>query len=277
MLRINLLPPYIYEGNKRRNVTILWVAILALVVGGMVFAKLQIDAATEARRAETEALRPNADRADALKQEASNIEQANQALKAKSDFVEGSNKHVAATYPPLFDNIRNWTITRVLYRDIVPQGQAVTINAHAPSLSEVGHYMLAMERNPNITGMSIGMNSIPSFGPNGPIRQQQQGGGIGGAQGQAGPRLPGGHDFTVSLALAQPIPGAPSYPAGGGGGGQQPGMGGGMGGPMGGMGGGPPPGMAPMGGGPPPGAGPMGGGSGGGGMSMGGRRAEMGE
>ena len=64
MLRINLLPPYIYEGNKRRNVTILWLVILAAVVGGMVFAKLQIDAATEARRQETESLLPNADLAD---------------------------------------------------------------------------------------------------------------------------------------------------------------------------------------------------------------------
>ena len=263
MLRINLLPPYIYEGNKRRNVTILWLVILAAVVGGMVFAKLQIDNATEARRQETEALRPNADLADRTQNEATAIEQANAALKAKADFVKLASEHNASTYPTLFDNIRNWTTRNVLYREVVPSGQVVNISAHAPSLTAVGHYMLAMERNPKITGLSIGMNSIPGYSTSGLIRTASAGGG----QQSAGPSLPGGHDFTVNLNLAQPIPGAPSYPAGGGGT-TQPGMGAGpmMGGPM--MGGGPPPGAM---GGPPPGmGGPPPGAMGGGGMSMGG-------
>jgi Tfp pilus assembly protein PilN len=247
MLKINLLPPYIYEGNKRRNVALLWALILAAVVGACVFSKLRIDAETEARRQETEALRPNADEADRLAREATDIQSQNAGLKAKRDFVTASNEHISQTYPPLFDNVRNWTIDRVLYRSVVPQGQAVAISAHAPSLSRVGHYMLAMERNPNITGLSIAMNSVPGFGPNGPIRGQQQGG-FGGGGNAEGPRLPGGHDFNVTLALSKPIPAAPVYPAGGGG--QQAGAGGFPGG--GGMGGG------PMGGGMGPGGPPMG-------------------
>ncbi len=247
MLRINLLPPYIYEGNKRRNVTIVWIALIAIVIGGMVFAKLQVDAATEARRQETEALRPNADLADRLKAEASSIQARNAVTKGKWTFVTTAMEHTTATYPPLFEDIRNWTIQRVLYRSVIPEGQQVTINAHAPSLREVGHYMLAMEGNNNVTGLNIGINSIPAFGPNGPIRQQGQGGFGGGQQAQE-PSLPGGHDFVVTLALAKPIPAAPVYPPGQGGG--QPG--GGMS-PGGGM---------PMGGGMSPGGGmPMGGGA----------------
>jgi len=270
MLKINLLPPYIYEGNKRRNVTIVWIALIAIVIGGMVFAKLQVDAATEARRQETEALRPNADLADRLKAEASSIQARNAVTKGKWTFVTTAMEHTTATYPPLFEDIRNWTIQRVLYRSVIPEGQQVTINAHAPSLREVGHYMLAMEGNNNVTGLNIGINSIPAFGSSGPIRQQGQGG-MGGGQQAQGPSLPGGHDFVVTLSLAKPIPAAPVYPAGQGGG-QQGGMGGGMG-PGGPMGGGMGPGgpMGSPGGGIPPGGGmgPGGGMPAGGGSSAG--------
>ena len=270
MLKINLLPPYIYEGNKRRNVTIVWIALIAIVIGACVFAKLQIDAATEARRAETESLRPNADLADRLKAEASSIQARNAVTKGKWTFVTGAMEHNTTVYPPLFEDIRNWTIQRVLYRSVIPEGQQVTINAHAPSLREVGHYMLAMEGNNNVTGLNIGINSIPAFGPSGPIRQQGQQ--AFGNQQTQGPSLPGGHDFVVTLALAKPIPAAPVYPAGQGGGQQGGGMGG-MG-PGGGMqmGGGPPMGGMPMGGGMSPGGGMPGpGGAMGGG---GGRMAE---
>lgn len=344
MLRINLLPPYIYEGAKRRNVTILWAVVLAAVVGGFIYWKVQLDAEANRLIAERQQQEPIMQEAQRTQQKANELETQNAAIKAKWQFVKSANEFVSTAYPSVFDNVRNYTLRGVLYDSVVPAGQTVSISAYAPSLATVGHYMMAMERNPNISNVSIAMNSIPGFGgdqaaqnrgaagpagffgggasgppgapsaagmaapgagggPNAAMMAQMMsaGGGGGGGAGisgsqaaammmgggrgmgapaggggmarppaprpggqQTGVRPPSGtgHDFSVTLTLLQPIPPAPSYPAGGGGGAQ----GGAMGNPMGAMMMGGPMGGGMMAPGPPPGASA---GMGGGGRSAG--------
>lgn len=227
MLRINLLPPYIYEGAKRRNVMILWVIIILLVIGGFVFGKVQIDGQTAALVAEKESLTPNADKADRLQAEANRINEESKAIRDKRDFVKNARLHNSTTYQPVVYNIRDYTIKDVLYYSLQPAGQTVTITAYAPSLAKVGHYLMWMEHNPEISHVSISLSGLPSFPVPPGFNGQPQG---------SGPRPPGagGYDFTVTLTLVKPIPGAPVYMAGGQGGqAGAPGMPG-----MGGMGGG---------------------------------------
>jgi hypothetical protein len=307
MLRINLLPPYIYEGSKRRNVYVLWVVLLLAAVGGLIYWKVQLSNEAERIAQATRDLEPTAKKADDTQTKATNLIASNAALKAKADFVRNSNTHDRETYQNVLGGINNYTITRVLYSSVVPAGQTVQLAAYAPSLSDVGHYMMAMEKNPQVVNVSIAMNSIPSFplqeapaarqqigfqgfggggGGGGPAAGQMTGptsmmasgqgalrgrrggdagAGAGGAQQVAqGNRPPGGggHDFTVTLALKNPIPPAPSYGGGGGG--------------VGGGGGGIPGGTAGM----VPGGGKMGGGSGAGmgggsGAGMGGKGGGM--
>lgn len=168
MLRINLLPPYIYEGAKRRNVIVLWTLVLLCVIGGFVYAKVQLDAQAKKIADDTAQLSPTADQADQTEKKAQDLIAKNAGTKAKVTFVHDGLDYNQKTYPPLFDNVRDFTITRVLYSSVVPGGQQVQISAYAPSLAEVGHYMMAMEKNPNISNLSIGINSIPGF----PVQKQ---------------------------------------------------------------------------------------------------------
>lgn len=319
MLRINLLPPYIYEGAKRRNVVVLWVLVLAAVVGGFIFWKMKLAEEADRIAKETNDLEPTAAQADKYKTDANATIARNAVTKAKWTFVDTARGHNSKDYIEVFDHVRDYTISRVLYSGVAPANDEVRINAYAPTLADVGHYMLAMEKNPNIRNVSIAMNSIPSFPVQQGAAQQAQGngdlggfpmpgagrrggggsgmpgggfgpvnaggsfgagggsgGGSGGARGGApfgpvsaggsfgagggsgggsggggaaggaggnqqasGARPPGGggHDFSVTFALNKPIPPAPSYPAGGGGGGGAPGGGPSMGGGSGMMGG----------------------------------------
>jgi hypothetical protein len=262
MLRINLLPPYIYEGAKRRNVTILWVVILLAVIGGFVYAKMGIDGETaEWKRKEAE-ITDKANQADQMAAQAATIRNESAAVRGKAQFVNSAKEYNTTVFQGVLTNIARYTWPRVLYDGVTPEGATVTLPAYAPSLADVGHYMIYMERNPEISRVDVEIGSIPGF---------PSGGGQGNNQQQptgVRPLTGGGHNFRSVLTLVKPIAGPPSYSGGGGqtGGGQ---TGGGQtgGGPMlggGGFGGGG--GMSGGGG----GGGGMSGGGGGGGMSGGG-------
>jgi len=295
MLKINLLPPYIYEGAKRRNVMILWGVVLAAVIGGCVFAQVQAMNRANEIKAQTDDIRDEASLAKETQSRADRIRGENQATKAKTDFIASAQEHNGTKYQGAFNNVRDFTISRVLYSSMVPGqgGGSISMVAYAPSLADVGHYLLAMEQNPEVTNVAININSIPGF-PQAPVagggQQQAAGfgrpggmspyggsmggpamgpyggmsgpgmapgmmsgpgggggamgsggmammmmrGAMGGAMGPAGiggtqqqtatPRPPGaaGHDFTITLTLAKPIPGAPTYPPSGTAGGAAP-------------------------------------------------------
>lgn len=281
MLRVNLLPPYIYEGAKRRNVSVLWFVILLAIIGGFVAAKVMIDKQTEELVAERERLTPDADKADRLQAEANSINSESQAIRDKRDFVSNARKHNGTAYQPVVYNIRDYTMNGILYSSLEPSGNTVNLQAYAPTLAKVGHYLMWMEHNPEVSHVSISLTGLPTFPVPPGFNGQPQGSGL-------RPPNAGGYDFGVSLTLVKPIPAGPTFSgaAGGGEAGGGAGMMGGMGGPPGmpGMGG--PPGMPGMGGGPGmpgggvmsggppmmPGAmGPMGGGPSSGGPMSGGR------
>jgi uncharacterized membrane protein YgcG len=229
MLRINLLPPYIYEGAKRTKVTVLWVIILVAVIAGMVFGKVTIDKETEKIKADTATEQPKKAEVEQNEGETTKINTRSEATRTKATFVTNAREHFN-TYPTVYNSIVRYTWSRVLYDQIAPSGQTVQIAAFAPTLADVGHYMMAMERNQDISKVEVAMNSIPSIPASAGDSQQGQGQATG-----IRPSTPG-HNFTVALTLAKPIPGGPTY--GSAGGGQQQGGGGGFGGGGGGFGGG---------------------------------------
>src|SRR5258708_39289393 len=109
-----------------------------------------------------------------------------------------------------------YTWNRVVYGYIRAEGTTVSMSAWTPTLPDVAHYILAMERNPEISRVDSRMSSIPGFGDGSQGQQgtgQEQPSGVRPASG-------GGHTFLVTLNRYPPIPAGPAY---GGGGGQQPG------------------------------------------------------
>ena len=223
MLRINLLPPYIYEGAKRTKLFVVWVILLAAVIGGFLFWKHSIDTETARIKDEEAKIKPQAEEATAKAGQASRINSESAVIRGKADFVTGAISYDQKTYQEMLTNVARYTWPRVLYDSINPAGSTVTMGAYAPSLADVGHYMMYMERNPAISRVDIAMNSIPGFPSDGAQAAagsgQQGGGGV-------RPFTGGGHDFQVSLTLVKPIPGSPTYPSGGGGAAAGPGGGG---------------------------------------------------
>ncbi len=205
MLRINLLPPYIYEGKKRFRTAAVWALVVIFVIVGLMMFKSKIDGETADINAQATAKEPDATKADKYAKDASDTNAKSAVVRGKADFVSGAQKYDTTTYQEVVSNVARYTWPRVVYSGINASGQTVDLPAFAPSLSDVGHYIMYMERNPNISRVDISLASIPGF----PVE--------GGPTSIDGMR-PAGHDFQVSLALVKPIAGAPSYPAGGGGG-----------------------------------------------------------
>lgn len=230
MLRINLLPPYIYEGAKRRNAIVLWSVIVLLVIGGAVFGKVQLDKKAQQIKNDTAALQPQQAEAKQTQAKADAINTEIASLKAKADFVRDALRYDTDTYPSLFNNVRDYTISRVLYSSVIPANQTVTCSAYAPSLADVGHYLLAMERNPKITNVSIALNTIPSFPVTPAASSQASTGMTGPMAGMEGPGM--GGSMMGSAPLMGGMAGMGGSMMGG-----MPGMGGSMMGGMAGMGG----------------------------------------
>jgi Tfp pilus assembly protein PilN len=206
MLRINLLPPYIYAGKKKARVWTLWIIAVLAVAGGFIGWKVMLGNQVAELNKQAADLEPRAKQADDMQAKADSINKESETIVAKANFVREARSHTEKAYPTVVYNVRDYTIRTVLYSSLDPQGDTVSLSAYAPSLADVGHYMMWMERNASIRRLNIGLSGLPSF----PVQP-----GAGGNQGQAasGPRPPGarGYDFTVQLTLVKPIPPAPTY------------------------------------------------------------------
>lgn len=226
-LKINLLPPYIYEGSSRKKVLGLWVVIIAAVAVGLIYWKTTLDAEAARIAQMTQDATPAKNEAQATQSRATAIENESAAVRGKYTFVSSALDHIDKTYPVVVDAVRKHTIGQVLYSSLEPAGQVVTLDGYAPNLRVVGEYMMHMSKNPAISRMEIDLPGLPSF----PSQDSGQTAGVGfGGQQQASANRPpggGGYDFRVRLALLQPVQSGPAFPAGGGGQ-QGPAAGGGM-------------------------------------------------
>ena len=204
MLKINLLPPYIYEAGRKRLAFVVWVVAVLAVAGGFVGFRVMLDAKAAQFDQMRLAEEPKQRQKQEAERQANDIRTASATIRTKRDFVRDALAYNRNTYPPRVYNIRDYTLSTVVYRSLQPAGQTVTMEAFAPTLKDVGRYLMWMEHNPNITNVSIAIGSIPGFPSEPPLE----------GTGPDGRPL-GGHNFTVTLTLKEQIPGAPSYGAGG--------------------------------------------------------------
>lgn len=208
MLRINLLPPYIYEGKKRRNVVILWVVALLAVIGGFIWWKTQLDAQAadfEKKKAEQEPLKAQKEEND---QKTSAINAENAELKGKTDFITNSINHINTTYPPVFGHVKAYTTPNIVYSSFVPAQQQVQLTAWAPSLTAVGQYMMRMQEDPEIVRADVALTALGQYilGPNRkPLRI-----GAGTATGTAAGAPGGGDDIAGAGGFGGPRGGGPA-------------------------------------------------------------------
>lgn len=233
MTKVNLLPDYIWEGRRLRNTALLvLVAIIAeLAVLGFLYTQKQADLlAAETRRDE---IKVQADEVDAINTKAEQIAATIKPITDKTNYIRQVLQH-NNKFPSLFERTNMYTYHRVGYRQLQPQATVLNMTANARSVSDIGRYLLNIQRAKDtftavsITSQMPGWPSAPAeggtasgypggseyaaqnpFAPSsiaGPATQgyaSVYGGGVPGASGYPGA---GGFPGTAAVAAAPPAP-----------------------------------------------------------------------
>jgi len=213
VLKINLLPPYIYERRKIRQTTFLFGLIFMLVLGCMVTWWVMLGKKESNLEIYVAEMEQKADQVKALKELVRAEEAKIPPVEAKVDFIEGVMAYNVKV-PNLYEELAKYTYTRVLYRSVSPSNNQLTIQAYARSVGDCGRYLLNLYRASHIF-RSVAISEVPGY---------PTGGGE-----AAGPALfaetgtaelaqltvlPRGFEFTVTCTLVEPIV-VPTYSAAG--------------------------------------------------------------
>lgn len=205
MLKINLIPKQYYEKLAVRKMIALFSGLFALVVVAIVgaFAFLLISQG----RAEDEIARlePIAQQTEQFRQEAQQERAKIKPTQDKIQYIESVMEYNTA-HVPIMEEIARYTYKNISYSSVVINGPAVTIQGAAPSIVDLGRYLLGLYRAQHLFS-SISISGPPGYPPGGDSGQQ--------AVSQADRP---GVTFTVNATLRNPVtaPAAPgAAPAGG--------------------------------------------------------------
>ena len=201
MLKINLLPKYIYERRKIYQLaSILGVLFIAIVFGMFAWwfmlgnKEIILTGQVDEMELKTSILNDLQKQVDDEKAKLPPVE-------SKVKFVEDLMAYNLKV-PQLYEELARYTYARILYKSITPSGSQLTIQAHAGSLADCGRYLMNIYRATNIFS-SVTINAVPGWSDTGAAQ-------AGGQAGQAAAAPSSGFDFTVTCTLVNPVA-APAY------------------------------------------------------------------
>ena len=259
MLRINLLPPYIFDKQKKVQVGLVWLAAVIVVI----FLFISWASSVNKQLADATALRDQAktyqDQYTALDGNIKKVQGDIKNTQDKQTFVASAETYNKA-WPAVYTMMRDVTDDKVLLKRMAVDPathQTISFAGFAPSEMEVVRWWMALRNNPDkFDHISF---ALPSHGyPQGAVNtggagRMMMASATGGQNSEVGiGEIEGrvGLNFTGAVTLKKPIADGmslPAWPPGSGGANSgRGGFGGAMGGPM----GGPPGGFGGPGGGP---------------------------
>ena len=189
MLKINLLPKYIYEKRKTRQVTILFAALVLCVGAGMLGWFTLLNKQKQDLTVQVAEMEQKKAEVDAIMAQAVAEEGKAPPMQKKVDFFKAIMNY-NTEYPKLYEELARYTYSRVLYRTIEPSsGTQLKIGARARSVGDCGRYLLNMYLGSQLFS-SVTIDSVPTWSGD----------------------LPGAFDFNVTCTLRKPIT-VPTYGA----------------------------------------------------------------
>jgi Tfp pilus assembly protein PilN len=230
MQPINLLPPYIYDKQKKTALVAIWGAIAAVLLIGCVAWGLNLSSKVSQAQSEKDQAQSYADqwsKADSA------ITQANQAVadeRQKLTFITNAKKW-NDTWPEIFEMMRDWTSPQILLRAMSldpAQHRTISLNGFAEDERKIIQWWMLLRNNPKLEAPNF---SLPPH-DYAPVNAQAnaggfQGGGFGGRPGMMGfPGMPGGPGGRAGMMMGQMGPMGPGGFAGRGGFGGAAGFGG---------------------------------------------------
>lgn len=153
--KLDLLPEWYREGKRIRNTWVLVVLAWLVVLGGMIAYSRQLQARITALDEEIAAIRPDAELKDRLEQEAAQIQTEIKPITDKVTFIKDIRNY-NRKFPSLFEETNRYTYYRVGYRSLQPAMTVLNINAYCRTVSDIGRYLLNMQRAKGLfTAISI--------------------------------------------------------------------------------------------------------------------------
>lgn len=193
MLKINLLPPYIFERRKVKQAAFLFGLLFVATFCGMVTWWYMLGKKEANLKEELAIMKANADQVLAIENTIKAEEGKIPPIKERLEYFAAIREY-NGKFPALYEELARYTYERILYRSIQPSNNSLTINAHAKSIGDCGRYLLNMYRARHLFS-DVKISAVPGY-PN---------------------DLAAGFDFTVTCALRTPID-PPPVPASLGGG-----------------------------------------------------------
>lgn len=186
MIKINLLPPGIFEARVIKRLIVLFSIILVGIVAGCMYYTSTVNKATEGYKAETAIAKEWRAKAEGYKSQADSELAKIGPIDAKLGFVKNVDTF-NEVYPKLYEAMARYTYHKITYSQmtISPDG-SVSITAHAPSLSDAGRYLLNMYRATELFA-SVAISNVPGYPAD-----------------NAGGSMGGGLSFGASLPSATP-------------------------------------------------------------------------
>lgn len=155
MLKLNLLPPNIYEPRKKRVWFAVFVVVWIALAGGLIAWQLSLVNAKSQKAEELQQQEVIVKQVEQTEQEARNTRAMVAPLLARvqlADEIFRYNKQ----YPNLYRQVRRWTISTVRYGNMgVAQGMTLQAQAVTRDLDEMARYLQIMLQCPLFTGVSI--------------------------------------------------------------------------------------------------------------------------
>lgn len=199
MLKLNLLPPNIYEPRKKRIWFAVFVVVWIALAAGLIAWQLSLVSQKSQKADELQQQEAIVKQVDQTEQEAQSTRAMVAPLLARAylaDEIFRYNKQ----YPNLYRQVRRWTISAVRYGNMgVAQGMTLQAQAVTRDLDEMARYLQIMLQCPLFTGVSISWSAAGGASATRP-------GGFGG--GYSAPTTPyGAYGAPTGLAGAPGMPG----------------------------------------------------------------------
>ncbi len=155
MLKLNLLPPNIYEPRKKRAWFAVFVVVWLALAGGLIAWQLSLVNLKSQKSEELQQQEAIVRQVEQTEQEAQNTKALVAPLLTRAqlaDEIFRANKQ----YPKLYREVRRWTIDSVRYGSLgVAQGITLQAQAVTRDLDEMARYLQVMLQCPLFTGVSI--------------------------------------------------------------------------------------------------------------------------
>lgn len=151
MIKINLLPPNIYEKRQIRQLIGLFVVGAILIGGGIGYWDHTIKVATQTTMEQADAAENLTKQAEGFKAKAAETrkpidDEINPKIKFFDSVAEYNNE-----YPKLFEEVAKFTKSGIVYTSLDPTGgTTLTISASATKLMDIGFYLSNMYRATHI-------------------------------------------------------------------------------------------------------------------------------